>query len=92
MGPGAGATGDATRGEILDAALKAFAEAGFGAMSVRGLTRQLGASHNPVHHHFGSKQDLWRMALRSPASSRRNPLARAGALIISTKNTLCSVA
>lgn len=58
-----GATAERTRGEILDAALKAFAEAGFGAMSVRELTRQLGVSHNLVHHHFGSKQDLWRAAL-----------------------------
>jgi AcrR family transcriptional regulator len=58
-----GATGEGTRGEILDAALDAFAEAGFEAMSVRELTRQLGVSHNLVHHHFGSKQDLWRAAL-----------------------------
>ncbi len=32
-------------------------------MSVRELTRRLGVSHNLVHHHFGSKQDLWRAAL-----------------------------
>ena len=36
-----GATGEATRAEILDAALEAFAEAGFEAMSVRELTRRL---------------------------------------------------
>jgi TetR/AcrR family transcriptional regulator len=58
-----GATGDETRGDILDAALRAFAGAGFSAMSVRELTRQLGVSHNLVHHHFGSKQDLWRAAV-----------------------------
>jgi len=58
-----GATGERTRAEILDAALEAFAEAGFEAMSVRELTRRLGVSHNLVHHHFGSKQDLWRAAL-----------------------------
>ena len=52
-----------TRREILDAALEAFAETGFEAMSVRELTRRLGVSHNLVHHHFGSKQDLWREAL-----------------------------
>ena len=70
-----GATGEATRSEILDAALKAFAEAGFGAMSVRGLTRRLGVSHNLVHHHFGSKQDLWRAALDHGIGSTSNELA-----------------
>jgi TetR/AcrR family transcriptional regulator len=58
-----GTTGEDTRSEILDAALKAFAVAGFEAMSVRELTRRLGMSHNLVHHHFGSKQDLWRAAI-----------------------------
>ena len=58
-----GATGDSTRSEILDAALEAFGTAGFDAMSVRELTRSLGVSHNLVHHHFGSKQGLWRAAL-----------------------------
>ena len=69
-----GATGDDTRDEILDAALEAFAEAGFGAMSVRELTRRLGVSHNLVHHHFGSKQDLWRAALDHGVSSTANEL------------------
>ena len=58
-----GATADDTRSEILDAALLAFAESGFEAMSVRELTRRLGVSHNLVHHHFGSKQDLWHAAI-----------------------------
>jgi TetR/AcrR family transcriptional regulator len=47
----------------LDAALEAFADAGFEAMSVRQLTRRIGVSHNLVHHHFGSKLDLWRAAV-----------------------------
>ncbi len=58
-----GATGEDTRDEILEAALEAFGEAGYEAMSVRELTRRLGVSHNLVHHHFGSKHDLWRAAL-----------------------------
>ena len=70
-----GATGDATRGEILDSALEAFAGAGFEAMSVRELTRRLGVSHNLVHHHFGSKQDLWRAALDHGIGSTANELA-----------------
>ncbi len=70
-----GATGDATRSEILDGALEAFSEAGFEAMSVRELTRRLGVSHNLVHHHFGSKEDLWRAALEHGISSTANELA-----------------
>jgi len=58
-----GDTADRTRAEILDAALDAFAEAGFEATSIRELTRRLGVSHNLVHHHFGAKEDLWRAAL-----------------------------
>lgn len=71
-----GATGEETRGEILDAALKAFAEAGFSAMSVRELTRRLGVSHNLVHHHFGSKLDLWRAALDHGVGSTASELTR----------------
>ena len=70
-----GATADDTRSQILDAALEAFASAGFEAMSVRELTRQLGVSHNLVHHHFGSKQDLWRAALDHGIGSTASELA-----------------
>lgn len=55
--------GEATRELILEAALEAFAEVGYEALSVRELTRRLGVSHNLVHHHFGSKQELWRAAV-----------------------------
>ncbi len=58
-----GATGQRTREEILEAALEAFAAAGYEAMSVRELTRRLSVSHNLVHHHFGSKPELWRAAV-----------------------------
>ncbi|MBW2313434.1 MAG: TetR/AcrR family transcriptional regulator [Deltaproteobacteria bacterium] len=69
-----GSTAEATRVEILDAALEAFSEAGFEAMSVRELTRRLGVSHNLVHHHFGSKEDLWRAALDHGAGPTANEL------------------
>ncbi len=48
---------------ILEAALEAFAERGYDGMSVRELNRRLGASHNLVHHYFGSKDALWRAAI-----------------------------
>ncbi len=48
---------------ILEAALDAFAQRGYDGMSVRELNRQIGASHNLVHHYFGSKDALWRAAI-----------------------------
>src|SRR5262245_22419878 len=52
-----------SRHEILEAALEAFGAVGYDAMSVRELTRQLGVSHNLVHHYFRSKAELWRAAV-----------------------------
>jgi AcrR family transcriptional regulator len=51
------------RRSLLEAALRAFAERGYEGMSVRDLARQVGVSHNLVHHHYGSKRELWRAAL-----------------------------
>jgi AcrR family transcriptional regulator len=48
---------------ILRAALRAFAESGFEAMSVRGLNASLGLSHEAVSQRFGSKRDLYFAAL-----------------------------
>lgn len=69
MGRPPGADGDQTRDRIIDAALQAFAVHGYDAMSVRELTRQLGVSHNLVHHYFGSKSDLWYAAIDHNFSS-----------------------
>ena len=63
LGRPPGASGERTREEILQAALEAFAESSYDAMSVRELTRQLDVSHNLVHHYFGSKPALWRAAV-----------------------------
>lgn len=59
----AGSDGEQMRRLLLEAALIAFAERGYEAMSVRDLARQLGVSHNLAHHHYGSKWDLWQAAL-----------------------------
>src|ERR1700744_4858019 len=48
---------------ILEAALEAFALRGYDGVSVRELNRQIGVSHNLVHHYFGSKDALWRAAI-----------------------------
>lgn len=72
----AGSDGEQTRRRLLAAALEAFAERGYEAMSVRDLARQLGVSHNLVHHHHGSKWELWQAALEHGlADSGRDLLA-----------------
>src|ERR1700722_19764087 len=53
----------ASQETILEAALEAFAQRGFDGVSVRELNRQIGVSHNLVHHYFGSKDALWRAAI-----------------------------
>jgi len=59
------AAGDAgpVQETILEAALEAFAQRGYDGVSVRELNRQIGVSHNLVHHYFGSKEALWRAAI-----------------------------
>jgi TetR/AcrR family transcriptional regulator len=49
----------ATRGAILDAAERLFAEKGFAATSIRDVAEASGASKALVHHHFGNKDDLY---------------------------------
>ncbi len=58
-----GSNGAEMRRGILEAALGAFAKHGSEGMSVRNLARELGVSHNLIHHHYGSKEELWRAAL-----------------------------
>jgi TetR/AcrR family transcriptional regulator len=53
----------ASQEAILEAALEAFAQRGYDGVSVRELNRQIGVSHNLVHHYFGSKDALWRAAI-----------------------------
>lgn len=49
--------------EVLGAALEAFAAAGYEAMSIRSLGRQLGLSHGALNQRFGSKDQLFRAAV-----------------------------
>src|SRR4030095_2504915 len=46
-------------------------------MSVRELTRQLGVSHNLVHHYFRSKVELWRAAIDHSFGTVTAELAKA---------------
>jgi TetR/AcrR family transcriptional regulator len=68
-----------TRALIIDAAERLFAERGFAATSMRDISAASGVSHPLIHHHYGSKEDLYvavkrRMvegyARRFPAAAR----------------------
>ncbi len=49
----------ATRDRILAAARRIFAERGFAGTSMSLLARETGVTQSLIHHHFGSKRDLW---------------------------------
>ncbi len=51
---------EATRTAILDAAERLFAEAGFSATSMSNIAEASGVTKSLIHHHFQSKQKLWR--------------------------------
>jgi AcrR family transcriptional regulator len=60
---GDGAAVHPSDGELLDAALEAFAEQGYAGTSVRELARRLGVHHNHIPQRFGSKERLWYTAV-----------------------------
>lgn len=50
---------ESTRQAVLTAAERLFAEHGFAATSMRDISQASGVSHPLIHHHFGSKSDLY---------------------------------
>lgn len=50
---------DATRRQILAAALDLFVEHGFADVSMRQIAEKSGVTKSLIHHHFGSKDSLW---------------------------------
>ena len=63
--PGRPAAGDKaiSQTDLLEATLHAFAEHGYEGVSIRKLTRELGVSHNLIHHYFSSKEQLRKSAM-----------------------------
>ncbi|GAA4576683.1 TetR family transcriptional regulator [Micromonospora coerulea] len=55
-----------TREAILAAARAAFAERGFDAASIRSIATAAGVDPALVHHYFGTKEELFRAAMRVP--------------------------
>jgi TetR/AcrR family transcriptional regulator len=50
---------EATRTSILEAAEEIFLRQGFAEASTSTIARQAGVTKSLIHHHFGSKQQLW---------------------------------
>lgn len=57
-------SGEQRRGQILDAALKLFAEKGFSGTKTREIAELAGISETLIFQHFKTKEDLYRAALR----------------------------
>ncbi len=55
---------EATRAAVLAAAERLFAERGFANTSLRDISTASGVSHPLIHHHFGSKEDLYQAVKR----------------------------
>lgn len=53
-----------TRARILQKARDAFAELGFAGASIRDIAREAGVTHSMITYHFGTKDELWREAVR----------------------------
>lgn len=56
-----------TRTDVLVAARELFAANGFAAASVRAIAAAAGVDPAMVHHHFGTKHDLFLAAVQAPA-------------------------
>ncbi|MCB1658952.1 MAG: TetR/AcrR family transcriptional regulator [Moraxellaceae bacterium] len=54
-----------SREQIIERAFLAFAELGYEQVSLRALAKDCGISDSLLHHHFGSKQQLWQEAADS---------------------------
>jgi AcrR family transcriptional regulator len=62
--------GPDTRGQILSAARRSFADKGFGATTIRAVAGDAGVDPALVHHYFGAKDDLFLAALEIPVDPR----------------------
>lgn len=62
--------GPDTRGAILLAARRSFADKGFGSTTIRAVAADAEVDPALVHHYFGSKDDLFLAALEIPVDPR----------------------
>ena len=56
--------GVATRQKIVEEALQLFSRHGFDGVGVREIAESVGVQHGLIKYHFGTKDELWREAVR----------------------------
>lgn len=56
--------GVATRQRIIEEALQLFSRHGFDGVGVREIAESVGVQHGLIKYHFGTKDELWREAVR----------------------------
>src|SRR2546429_6515639 len=68
-----------TEARILDAATQVFFSAGYDRTTIRAVASAAGVDAGLVMHYFGSKQQLYRRAIRAPPrpENRRAPAGAA---------------
>jgi len=54
---------NASKSRILQAARAAFADQGFAGASMSAIAEGAGESQGLIHHHFGSKENLWNVVV-----------------------------
>jgi AcrR family transcriptional regulator len=59
-----GASGDETRDRIIEAAVRLFAERGYGSTSVRDVARRAHVRVSTLYHHFRSKEAMYAEVFR----------------------------
>ncbi|XXF78525.1 TetR/AcrR family transcriptional regulator [Myxococcaceae bacterium GXIMD 01537] len=65
---------EATRGAIMKAAFQLFVEKGFSDTAVSEIARMAEVTQSLIHHHFGSKLELWRELARGCGMDFNNVL------------------
>lgn len=66
------------RERILAAAIRTFSEVGYAGASTAAIAREAGVTQPLVHHHFGTKDGLWRAAVDRVFSNVPRVVATAG--------------
>src|SRR5260370_2416669 len=68
-----------TRNGIVEAARELFAKQGYADTSIEEIVARARVTKGAIYHHFGSKEEVFRVALDRVESDFITPLAEAGA-------------
>lgn len=88
---GSYAKGDATREDLLAAALDVVGQVGYGRSSVREIAERVGITHAGLMHHFGSKDILFKEVLRKRDELSRRRSEEAGNSVGTPEHLMATV-